>query len=237
MQSRPTPLCLRRPFCLPAPHLLTHTHTHSHAEHLRAEWGDEVRQTCNWAGASCAVVAASPLIGKVAQLSYERTLGTLTGGLLGFLVSVRQQQQQQAATAAAAAAAAVAAALAHMQARHCLEPWVVKQPARNRSSNARVWWCFRQPQAPPITWHGNAAAASVNRLLAAAVVVLIMSLLHRQVYDFGVLRLPDPASDVLMVVSAAAVGALSCYLSFKFKLDASMRLFVITFLIVSLTHV
>jgi len=57
------------------------------AEPLRAEWGDEVRQTCNWAGASCAVVAASPLIGKVAQLSYERTLGTLTGGLLGYLVS------------------------------------------------------------------------------------------------------------------------------------------------------
>jgi hypothetical protein len=51
-----------------------------------------------------------------------------------------------------------------------------------------------------------------------------------------VLRLPDPASDVLMVVSAAAVGALSCYLSFKFSLDASMRLFVITFLIVSLTQ-
>jgi hypothetical protein len=36
-----------------------------------------------------------------------------------------------------------------------------------------------------------------------------------------------------MVVSAAAVGALSCYLAFKFSLDASMRLFVITFLIVS----
>jgi uncharacterized membrane protein YccC len=46
-----------------------------------------VVQSCNWAGATCAVVAASPLIGKVAQLSYERTLGTLTGGMLGFLVS------------------------------------------------------------------------------------------------------------------------------------------------------
>lgn len=79
------------PFLSPHQHH-RHQHTSTPApctpvEHLRAEWGDEVRQTCNWAGASCAVVAASPLIGKVAQLSYERTLGTLTGGLLGFLVS------------------------------------------------------------------------------------------------------------------------------------------------------
>ncbi len=57
----------------------------SHPEYLREEWADEVRQSCNWAGASCAVVAASPLIGKVAQLSYERTLGTIAGGFLGFL--------------------------------------------------------------------------------------------------------------------------------------------------------
>jgi hypothetical protein len=57
------------------------------ADQYRAEWGDEVVQSCNWAGATCAVVAASPLIGKVAQLSYERTLGTVSGGLLGFLVS------------------------------------------------------------------------------------------------------------------------------------------------------
>jgi hypothetical protein len=62
------------------------THQPPNAVDLRHEWGDEVKQTCNWAAASCAVVAASPLIGKVAQLSYERTLGTLTGGLLGFLV-------------------------------------------------------------------------------------------------------------------------------------------------------
>jgi hypothetical protein len=54
------------------------------------------------------------------------------------------------------------------------------------------------------------------------------------VYDFGVLQLSDLASDILMVVAAAAVGALSCYLSYKFSLDASMRLFVITFLIVSM---
>ena len=54
-----------------------------------------------------------------------------------------------------------------------------------------------------------------------------------QVYDYGVLVLPGVSSDVLMVVSTAFVGAVSCYLSYKFKLDASMRLFVITFLIVS----
>ena len=30
---------------------------------LRAEWGDEFVQSCNWAGATCAVVAASPLLG------------------------------------------------------------------------------------------------------------------------------------------------------------------------------
>lgn len=54
-------------------------------------------------------------------------------------------------------------------------------------------------------------------------------------YDYGVLVLPDLAADVLMVVAVAAVGALSCWLSFKFSLDASMRLFVITFLIVSVS--
>eukprot|EP00879_Flechtneria_rotunda_P009260 GHRR01009694.1.p2 GENE.GHRR01009694.1~~GHRR01009694.1.p2 ORF type:complete len:104 (+),score=26.50 GHRR01009694.1:313-624(+) len=64
-------------------------------ERYRAEWGDEVVQSCNWAGATCAVVAASPLIGKVAQLSYERTLGTLTGGLLGFLVGGMIAQNPQ----------------------------------------------------------------------------------------------------------------------------------------------
>jgi hypothetical protein len=61
----------------------------------------------------------------------------------------------------------------------------------------------------------------------------LLLLLLLQVYDFGVLQLSPRGSDVLMVVSAAAVGALSCYLAFKFSLDASMRLFVITFLIVS----
>eukprot|EP00882_Tetradesmus_deserticola_P032897 GHRQ01037538.1.p1 GENE.GHRQ01037538.1~~GHRQ01037538.1.p1 ORF type:complete len:154 (+),score=48.84 GHRQ01037538.1:1272-1733(+) len=107
-------------------------------EQYREEWGDEVVQSCNWAGATCAVVAASPLIGKVAQLSYERTLGTLTGGLLGFLV-----------------------------------------------------------------------------------------------YDYGIMLLPDSLDHVFMVCCAAIVGFVSCWLSNRFKLDASMRLFVITFLIVS----
>lgn len=73
------------------------------AEPLRAEWGDEVRQTCNWAGASCAVVAASPLIGKVAQLSYERTLGTLTGGLLGYLVRLNGPTDKGGSTPAVVA--------------------------------------------------------------------------------------------------------------------------------------
>lgn len=109
-------------------------------EDLRAEWGDEVTQSCNWAGATCAVVAASPLIGKVAQLSFERTLGTVAGGLLGYIV-----------------------------------------------------------------------------------------------YDFGVLHLPDEYDTIFLCTSAAAVGVLSCYLSNVFKLDASMRLFVITFLLVGLS--
>ncbi|KAF6265087.1 hypothetical protein COO60DRAFT_1114641 [Scenedesmus sp. NREL 46B-D3] len=105
---------------------------------VQEEWGDEVVQSCNWAGATCAVVAASPLIGKVAQLSYERTLGTLTGGMLGFLV-----------------------------------------------------------------------------------------------YDYGIRLLPDGVDHVFMVCCAAVVGFVSCWLSNRFKLDASMRLFVITFLIVT----
>jgi len=54
-----------------------------------------------------------------------------------------------------------------------------------------------------------------------------------QVYDYVVRLLPPVAADTVMVACAAAVGALSCWLSNKYKLDASMRLFVITFLIVS----
>ena len=42
----------------------------------------------------------------------------------------------------------------------------------------------------------------------------------------------EGAANVLLVASVAAVGFVSCYLSNRFKLDASMRLFVITFLIV-----
>lgn len=68
-----------------------------------------MRQTCNWAGASCAVVAASPLIGKVAQLSYERTLGTLTGGLLGFLV--RQAGRQAGSSGDSACSQGTASSL------------------------------------------------------------------------------------------------------------------------------
>jgi hypothetical protein len=80
LHCHPSPLSHSNIRCCTIPHCLL-------AEQYREEWGDEVVQSCNWAGATCAVVAASPLIGKVAQLSYERTLGTLTGGMLGFLVS------------------------------------------------------------------------------------------------------------------------------------------------------
>jgi hypothetical protein len=53
-----------------------------------------------------------------------------------------------------------------------------------------------------------------------------------QVYDYGVRLLPDVWDEAFMCVAAACVGALSCYLAYLYKLDASMRLFVITFLLV-----
>eukprot|EP00891_Asterochloris_glomerata_P007742 jgi/Astpho2/7742/fgenesh1_pg.00116_%23_10_t len=42
-------------------------------------------QGCKWAAITCVVVTA-PVLGKVAQVSLERTLGTVSGGLLGLLV-------------------------------------------------------------------------------------------------------------------------------------------------------
>jgi hypothetical protein len=54
-----------------------------------------------------------------------------------------------------------------------------------------------------------------------------------QVYDYGIMLLPDGVDQVFMVCCAALVGFFSCWLSNRYKLDASMRLFVITFLIVS----
>jgi hypothetical protein len=53
------------------------------------------------------------------------------------------------------------------------------------------------------------------------------------VYDYGIMLLPDGWDQVFMVCCAALVGFVSCWLSNRYKLDASMRLFVITFLIVS----
>ncbi|KAK9805562.1 hypothetical protein WJX72_005167 [[Myrmecia] bisecta] len=44
-------------------------------------------QGCKWAGITIVVVSA-PVIGKVAQYSLERTLGTIAGGLLGYTVVV-----------------------------------------------------------------------------------------------------------------------------------------------------
>ncbi|GLI59386.1 hypothetical protein VaNZ11_001252 [Volvox africanus] len=40
------------------------------------------RQSCNWAAITCIVVTA-PLIGKVAQVAFDRLLGTAVGGLIG----------------------------------------------------------------------------------------------------------------------------------------------------------
>eukprot|EP00198_Chlamydomonas_reinhardtii_P008113 XP_001697450.1 predicted protein [Chlamydomonas reinhardtii] len=42
------------------------------------------RQSCNWAAITSIVVTA-PLIGKVAQVAFDRLLGTAVGGFLGFL--------------------------------------------------------------------------------------------------------------------------------------------------------
>ncbi|GFR45688.1 hypothetical protein Agub_g7103 [Astrephomene gubernaculifera] len=42
------------------------------------------RQSCNWAAITCIVVTA-PLIGKVAQVAFDRLLGTLVGGLIGYM--------------------------------------------------------------------------------------------------------------------------------------------------------
>jgi hypothetical protein len=49
------------------------------------EWGDDAQQSLLWGAATPAVIAASPLIGKVVQLAGDRTLGTVIGGALGLL--------------------------------------------------------------------------------------------------------------------------------------------------------
>ena len=52
------------------------------------------------------------------------------------------------------------------------------------------------------------------------------------VYDYGLYYLPDRADQVALPVAAALVAVLSCFLADRLKLDQSMRLFVITFLLV-----
>jgi len=51
-------------------------------------------------------------------------------------------------------------------------------------------------------------------------------------YDWG-LHFVDDWDALFLSFVAAVVGVLSCFLSDRFNLDASMRLFVITFLIVT----
>lgn len=135
---------------------------------------------------------------QVAQLSYERTLGTMTGGLLGFLVRVPGQ-----------------ALLAGHQRRRQQQ----QQQQEGAQQHAFLHTSCRQRQHPCPQERNASSHAPCTCTL--------------QVYDYGVLMLPPVAAQVLMVAAAAAVGAVSCWLSNRYKLDASMRLFVITFLIVS----
>lgn len=51
---------------------------------LPPQYRDEFVRSCGWASVTCIVVNA-PLIGRLAQTSCERTLGTIAGGCLGFL--------------------------------------------------------------------------------------------------------------------------------------------------------
>lgn len=48
---------------------------------------NNIVQGAKWASITCIVVSA-PVTGRVAQVSFERTLGTVTGGFLGFLAYV-----------------------------------------------------------------------------------------------------------------------------------------------------
>lgn len=44
-------------------------------------------QGCKWAAITIIVVSA-PVLGKVTQVSFERTLGTISGGLLGYITVI-----------------------------------------------------------------------------------------------------------------------------------------------------
>lgn len=52
---------------------------------LAPRLGPNIVQGAKWASITCIVVSA-PVTGRVAQVSLERTLGTITGGTLGFFV-------------------------------------------------------------------------------------------------------------------------------------------------------
>lgn len=52
---------------------------------LAPQLGRNIVQGAKWASITCIVVSA-PVTGRVAQVSLERTLGTVTGGTLGFFV-------------------------------------------------------------------------------------------------------------------------------------------------------
>jgi hypothetical protein len=51
----------------------------------RSDLNKHISMGCKWAAITCVVVTV-PLIGKTAQVSLERTIGTVTGGILGFFV-------------------------------------------------------------------------------------------------------------------------------------------------------
>ncbi|KAL6765926.1 Fusaric acid resistance protein-like-domain-containing protein [Haematococcus lacustris] len=55
-----------------------------HTVHWHPEYADKIKQSCNWAAITCVVVTA-PLIGKVAEVSVYRIIGTIIGGAIGYL--------------------------------------------------------------------------------------------------------------------------------------------------------
>jgi hypothetical protein len=56
-------------------------------------WND-FKNSCKWAAITCVVVTV-PIIGKVAQVSIERSLGTIIGGRQEIVASTPQLVMQQ----------------------------------------------------------------------------------------------------------------------------------------------
>ncbi len=83
----------------PSQLMLTHLHAVSRAVSTASshhplyadikdrELQNNVLQGAKWASITCIVVSA-PVIGRVAQVSFERALGTICGGILGYLIYV-----------------------------------------------------------------------------------------------------------------------------------------------------